>query len=83
MEKGKRRIGNKFRELYTFSEGIQLSFAGGKTQFKTKVEAFFTVLMVVSVLAYALTKAVSLVKRDQVTITMDRLEGYYDPKTEY
>ena len=50
-------------------------FDGGKTQFKTKVGALFSMLMVVSVLVYALIKFVSLVKREDANIKTDLLEG--------
>jgi len=58
-------------------------FNGGKTQFKTKVGAFFSMLMVLSVLVYALNKFVSLVKREEANVKIDLLEGYYGITDEY
>ena len=58
-------------------------FDGGKTQFKTKVGALFSMLMVVSVLVYALNKFVSLVKREDANIKMDLLEGYFESTYEH
>ncbi len=58
-------------------------FNGGKTQFKTKVGALFSMLMVVSVLVYALNKFVSLVKREEANVKIDYLENYYESTYEY
>ena len=64
MEKQKqRKVAEKFRNLDLYSEQVKLTFDGGNTEYKTKVGALFTVLMVFSVLVYALFKFVSLIQR--------------------
>ena len=40
-------------------------------------------MMVVSVLTFALTKLVSLVKREDFTVKYDKLEGFYNPYEGY
>jgi len=40
-------------------------------------------MMVVSVLTFALTKLVSLVKREDVMVKYDKLEGFYNPYAGY
>ncbi len=61
---------------------MKLTFNRGETQFKTKVGALFSVLMVISVCAYAMYKLVSLVQREDVSVKIDLLEGFYEDKTE-
>ena len=58
-------------------------FDGGKNQFKTKMGAFFSLLMILSVLAYALSKIVSMVLREDANVKVDTLEGFYDASYKY
>jgi hypothetical protein len=84
MEQRKqRKVAEKFRDLDLYSQHVKLTFDGGKTQFKTKVGALFTVLMVISSSVYALFKFVSLIQRQDVTVKVDLVDGFFDDKTEH
>ena len=54
---------NKVKETDQFSETIQLTFDGGKSNHKTYLGAFLTLTMLITVLAWSLEKFYEMIQR--------------------
>ena len=73
-----RRFGDSFKKLDQFPENVQFHIRDGQTDFKTKVGAFFSIVMTLSVFAFGLKRWVEMMQFVDASIKVTSMKDFYD-----
>jgi len=72
-----RHCGKSFKSFDQFTEPIQLTHEGGKPAFQTRVGAFFSLVMIVSVLAFGVKRMIEMFQYVNADIKVTTLEDFH------
>ena len=71
-----RGLGRRFKSIDNFPGKVHFPINGGSSDFKTKVGAFFSLILIVSVLAFGIGKVVKLLTRSDPELTTTLMEDF-------
>ena len=73
-----RSVGKQIKKLDQFPEVVQFTIGDGSPEYKTLVGGFFSLLMIISVLAFGTARIVSLLQRSDPATQVTTFEDFYD-----
>lgn len=73
-----REIGKSCKTIDMFPNKVHFPIRRGSPDYKTKVGAFFSLILIVSVFAFGVVKVVKLLTRENPELSTTLMEDFYD-----
>ena len=70
------RFGKVFKSLDHFPSTVQFPISGGDPVYKTKVGAFFSLVMMCAIISFGVSRIIKLIKREDADVKVTQMVDY-------